>query len=180
MDTRLIKLFALLLFMLPAVSMAVTFNANIQFKSNLAVTGAVSATGLKSFVIDHPLDPKNKLLYHFNVESPDVKNVYTHTETLDAEGSLKVALPSYFDALNSDTRYQVTPIGEAMPNLYIKEEEEGTFTISGGVPHGSVSWQITGIRHDLYILRHPIIPEVEKGPNAAADKGVCLYEPLCE
>src|SRR5690349_4851424 len=49
---------------------SVVINKNVSIIGTLSVTGAISkATG--SFVIDHPLDPKNKLLYHSFVESPD-------------------------------------------------------------------------------------------------------------
>jgi hypothetical protein len=35
---------------------------------------------------DHPLDPKNKFLSHSFVESPDMKNIYDGTITLDEHG----------------------------------------------------------------------------------------------
>jgi len=40
-----------------------------------------------------------------------------------------------------------------------------------------VSWQITGIRHDPYILKHPIPTEVDKGSGQPYDKGQCQYPP---
>jgi hypothetical protein len=43
-----------------------------------------------------------------------------------------------------------------------------------------VSWQVTGIRHDPYILAHPIQVEVDKGPGQPVDKGDCLFKPLCQ
>jgi hypothetical protein len=43
--------------------------------------------------------------------------------------------------------------------------------IAGGAPNGKVSWQVTGVRHDPFILDNPIIPEVEKGPRQIIDKG---------
>jgi hypothetical protein len=70
---------------------------------------------------------------------------------------------------------------QAMPNLYIKEEEhDNQFVIAGGPPGGQVSWQITGIRRDPYILMHPIMVEVLKGPGQIVDKGKCLFEILCK
>ncbi len=152
------------------------FTQNAAASGNFAVTGAISK-GSGTFVIDHPLDPKNKLLYHSFVESPDVKNFYDGIATLDKKGEAVIRLPAYFDALNKDIRYQLKPIGAPMPDLYVKEEEhDNRFAIGGGVPGGKVSWQITGIRHDPYILANPIVPEVEKGPGEAVDKGEYLFD----
>ena len=152
-----------------------TFTKNASEAVNFALTGAISkASG--TFVIDDPLDPKNKLLYHSFVESPDAKNVYDGIASLDSKGEAILMLPAYFDALNGEVRYQLKPIGAPMPNLYIKtEEKNNSFAIGGGVPGGRVSWQITGIRHDPYILANPIVPEVEKGPGQLVNRGEYLY-----
>ena len=85
------------------------------------MNGAISK-GSGTFVIDHPLDPKNKLLYHSFVESPDAKNLYDGVATLDSNGEAQIRLPGYFMALNKDFRYQMKPIGAPMPNLYVKDE----------------------------------------------------------
>lgn len=162
-----------------AVFGAVTLTGNIKFASTLAITGALSK-GSGTFAIDHPLDPRNKILYHSFVESPEVKNIYNGVATLDANGEVTIQLPDYFDALNKDSRYQFFALNEAMPNLHIKEEERNNqFTIGGGGPGGKVSWQIMGIRHDPYILAHPIQVEVTKGPGKIVNKGECIFEPLC-
>ncbi len=39
-------------------------------------TGDLGASGTKPFIIDHPLDPENKMLRHFALESNEVLNVY--------------------------------------------------------------------------------------------------------
>ncbi len=153
---------------------------------DVSVAGAISK-GAGSFVIDHPLDPKNSLLYHSFVESPDVKNIYDGIVVLDAHGYAAVELPEYFLALNKDFRYLATGMDESMPNLHLAEGAhrkfrvgDPVFELAGGVPGGRVSWQVTGIRKDALILAHPIIPEVEKGPDARVDKGECIFEPLCQ
>jgi hypothetical protein len=162
--------------------------SDLTVTGNVNVTGALSK-GSGSFVIDHPLDPKNKLLYHSFVESPDVKNIYDGVATLNENGEITIELPLYFLALNKDFRYLGTSIGEPMPNLHLEVEVKkrflglfGTpiFKISGGKPNGRISWQVTGIRHDPYILAYPINPEVEKGPDQIVDKGECIFEPLCK
>jgi hypothetical protein len=126
------------------------------FNGRVHVTGNFSAGGTKSFKIDHPLDPANQFLYHFALESPEVRNVYEGVATLDAQGAAEIQLPAYFSAVNTgDYRYQLTPIGAAMPNLHVAQEIEGNaFAIGGGEPGLRVSWQITAVRNDPYLRDH--------------------------
>jgi len=176
----LIRIVIALLLALPVGAFAVTLSGSVKFLGNLAITGALSK-GSGTFEIDHPLDPANWILLHSFVESPEVKNIYNGVAILNDSGEADIALPSYFDALNKDVRYQFFPLEKAMPNLHIKSEEKNNqFTIGGGVAGGKVSWQVTGIRHDPYILANPVINEVEKGPGQPVKKGECLYEPLCK
>ena len=158
------------------ISTTTTFTGSVIQSGTLGVTGSVGK-GSGFFVIDHPLDPKNKLLYHSFVESPDVKNIYDGIVTLNAEGEAEIRLPEYFEALNRDFRYLVKPIGKSMPGLFIKKQVQGNiFAIGGGAPNGKVSWQITGIRHDPYIVANPIETEVTKGPDTLALRGEMLFE----
>jgi hypothetical protein len=116
-----------------------------------------------SFKIDHPLDPANKYLYHSFVESPDMKNIYDGVIILDAGGTAWVELPEWFEALNKDFRYQLTPIGAPAPDLYIAEEiDSNRFMIAGGGPGLNVSWQVTGSRQDAYAEAHPLQVEEAK------------------
>jgi hypothetical protein len=162
-------------------SPTVTITDSTTVTGSISVAGAV-AKGSGTFVIDHPLDPKNKLLYHSFVESPDAVNVYDGIAQLDEAGKATVQLPDYFLALNKDFQYLLTAVGQAMPGLYISGEVHRRwwlfgpieFSVAGGAPGGKVSWQVTGVRHDPYILAHPIVPVVEKGPNAPVDKGAYL------
>jgi hypothetical protein len=129
-----------------------------------------------SFKIDHPLDPANKYLYHSFVESPDMKNIYDGVSALDQNGEAVVVLPEYFQALNSDFRYQLTSIGAPGPNLYIAEEvRNNQFKIAGGKPGAKVSWQVTGIRQDAFANAYRIQAEVEKAPE---DRGHYLHPEL--
>lgn len=142
------------------------------FYGDVDVAGFVSKTG-GSFKIDHPLDPENKFLYHSFVESPDMMNVYNGNVTLDEEGRAVVELPDYFQALNADYRYQLTPIGGPGPNLYIASEIEGNqFEIAGGSPGLKVSWQVTGVRVDPAANLHRIQVVEEKTPEEQG-KYVC-------
>jgi hypothetical protein len=122
-----------------------------------------------SFLIDHPLDPANKMLAHSFVESPDMLNVYSGTVTLDGRGRASVKLPRYFEALNRDFRYQLTAVGAPAPGLYVASKmNDGRFAIAGGEPGAEVCWQVTGIRQDAYAKKHPIRVERTK---ARKDKG---------
>jgi len=72
-------------------------------------------------------------------------------------------MPDWFEALNKDSRYSLTPIGAPGPNLYIAEEISGNrFKIAGGASGMKVSWQVTGVRQDAYMRAHPMKVEVEK------------------
>jgi hypothetical protein len=173
---------------IPVAVFAVTFSKNTTVTGDVSVLGALSK-GSGTFMIDHPLDPKNKLLYHSFVESPDVKNMYDGIVTLDTNGEAQIVLPQYFIALNKEYRYLATPMHGAMPQLHLKTPVTRSFTqggglpffiISGGVPGGVVSWQVTGIRHDPLIEAFPILTEVEKSEDTPVKKGECIFEPLCQ
>jgi hypothetical protein len=132
--------------------------------------------GSGSFKIDHPLDPANKYLEHSFVESPDMMNIYNGIVTLDGKGEAAVNLPDYFQALNSDFRYQLTAIGAPGPNLYIAEEISGNrFKIAGGKAGSKVSWQVTGIRQDAYAAANRIKVEEDK---PAGERGHYLHPEL--
>jgi hypothetical protein len=149
-----------------------SFLGNVSISGNLTVSGSVTKSG-GTFKIDHPLDPANKFLSHSFVESPDMMNVYNGEATLDANGITVVELPRWFQALNRDFRYQLTALDTAQPALHVARRiENNRFTIAGGVPGASVSWQVTGIRHDAFANAHRIPTEIEK---PGAEKGLLLY-----
>jgi hypothetical protein len=145
------------------------------FSGNVSVIGTLSKTA-GSFKIDHPLDPAGKYLQHSFVESPDMMDIYNGNAELDGAGEAWVELPDWFEALNQDFRYQLTPIGAPGPNLYVAEEVSGNrFKIAGGEAGMKVSWQLTGIRHDAYADAHRIAVEVEKPAN---ERGKYLHPEL--
>jgi len=141
------------------------------FDGRVLITGNLSK-GSGSFKIDHPLDPENKYLYHSFVESPDMMNIYNGNVVLNENGEAWVELPDWFQALNRDFRYQLTPIGGFAP-LYVAEEISGNrFKIAGGTPGLKVSWQVTGIRQDPYANANRIPVEEEKPPQ---ERGTYLH-----
>jgi hypothetical protein len=131
-------------------------------KYGLFSGGNTGATGTKSFVIDHPLNPANMILRHFSVESPEVLNVYRGNVILDAHGEAVVELPSYFHSVNKEFSYILTPIG-AQASLYVKAEVDssGRFTVAGGNPGMKISWYVYADRNDPYLQQHPENREVE-------------------
>jgi hypothetical protein len=133
--------------------------------SGLSVKGNFSATGAKSFKIDHPLDPANKYLVHASVESPDMMNIYNGTATTDRHGLAVVALPDYFEALNRDFRYQLTAIGQFAQAIVAKKIVHNRFVIRTNKPGVEVSWQVTGIRHDAYANAYRTPAEQIKPPS---------------
>ena len=146
--------------------------ATFDFAGNLDLKGTLTA-GAKNFKIDHPLDPKNRYLYHASVESSELMNIYTGNAILGNGGEAVVSLPKWFEALNSDYRYQLTAIGEAAPNLHVAQEiANHQFSIAGGAPGMKVSWQVTAVRHDAYAKTHPLVVEVKKSEK---DRGHYMH-----
>ncbi len=145
------------------------------FQGNTHVTGALTkASG--AFKIDHPLDPANKYLQHSFVESPDMMNIYNGNVTTDADGQAVVKLPDWFEALNRDFRYQLTVVGQFAQAIVSEKVSGNKFRIMTDKPNVEVSWQVTGIRKDKFAEDNRIKIEEDK---PAADKGKCLYAPLC-
>ncbi len=147
------------------------FWGDVEINGDLDVSGTITA-GTKLFRIDHPLDPENQYLQHVSIESPDMMTVYNGNAICDAGGEAEVRLPSYFDVLNSDYRYQLTCIG-GHADVYIAHEIRGnTFRIAGGRAGLKVSWQVTGIRKDPYAMHNHIKVEMDK---PAEEKGTYLH-----
>lgn len=144
------------------------------FTGDVTVVGNLAKSG-GTFQIDHPLDPENKYLYHSFVESPDMMNIYNGNVTTDANGLAIVTLPTYFEALNQDFRYQLTPIG-TFAQAIVKEEVQGNqFMVQTDKPNVKISWQVTGVRKDAWAAQNRVVPEVEK---PAIEKGKYLHPEL--
>jgi hypothetical protein len=135
-----------------------------EFRGDVWINGRLTVGGSGS-QIDHPLDPEHRVLNHSFVESPEMLNVYNGTIILGDEGKALVQLPEWFEALNKEFCYQLTPIGVST-SLFIEEEiHNNQFQIGGGSPGLKVSWQVTGIRKDKYAETYPIAVEKEKTPE---------------
>lgn len=144
------------------------------FVGDVHVNGTFSKSG-GSFKIDHPNDPANKYLIHSFVESPDMMNIYNGNVTTGENGLATVELPEYFDALNTDFRYQLTVIGQ-FAQAIIKQEINGNqFVIQTDKPGVKVSWQVSGIRQDAWAKANRIQAEVDK---PAHEKGLFMHPEL--
>jgi hypothetical protein len=148
----------------------------LQAVGNAVVSGHLSVVSLSkgsgTFKIDHPLDPENKYLSHSFVESPDMMNIYNGNVTTDERGDAVVELPTYFEALNRDPRYQLTVIGSFAAAQISREVSDNSFAIRTSEPGVKVSWQVTGIRQDAFAKAHPVLVEQEK---ELADRGRFLH-----
>ncbi|HRQ63737.1 MAG TPA: hypothetical protein PKZ76_02535 [Xanthomonadaceae bacterium] len=141
--------------------------------------GNLGASGTKSFLIDHPLDPENRYLRHYSAEGPEPQNIYNGVATLDERGEAWVELPPFFAAISRDPRYQLTALGAFAP-LYIADEidfgvEISRFRIAGGPPGLRVSWEVKAIRHDPYVRASGIVVEEDK---VGAARGTYLHPEL--
>lgn len=151
------------------------------------------AAGTKSFQIDHPLDPENKYLKHFSIESSEVLNIYRGNAVLDNNGEAEIILPSYFSSININFSYHLTPIAESAPDLYVKEEAKGNkFSIAGGKPGMKISWTLYAERNDLFLQKYPqakntelLKRDADRGKymrpelyNQQATKGIFYRKPL--
>ncbi|MBN1339101.1 MAG: hypothetical protein JXA03_07250 [Bacteroidales bacterium] len=146
------------------------------FSGNVHVGGSLSK-GAGSFVIDHPLDPENKLLRHNFVESPENLLIYRGKILLDNKGEATVAMPEYFAALTNEAEATVilTSVGKPFLTGYEWAEGHSMFTVIGESSR-EVSWVVYADRDDpvIHELGRPV--EEEKGPdNKLCDKGQLLF-----
>ncbi|MDF3026863.1 MAG: hypothetical protein K0S23_1170 [Fluviicola sp.] len=129
---------------------------------NIIALGDLTVSGTKNFRIDHPQDPANKYLNHFSIESNEVLNIYRGTVAFDANGIAVVQLPDWFDAVNKNASYQLTPIGGYAPIFIAEKIKDGRFVIAGGTTGMEVSWAVYAERNDPYLQQHPEARQVEE------------------
>jgi len=130
-------------------------------------------------IIDHPLDPENKILRHSCIGSSEMMNIYKGRAKLK-DGIVIIKLPAYFDALNHQEQCEInlTPVngwsplyldGEIANNQFVvKTTEQGDLT-------QEFSWVIYAVRNDKWAQDHPLVVEDEKGKNNRFEKGKLIY-----
>jgi hypothetical protein len=146
------------------------------FFGDVEITGTLSKGG-GSFLIDHPLDPENKLLRHNFVESPENLVIYRGTVKFDSDGEAVVELPEYFEALTRENEATVhlTPEGRPFLTGYRWQADHTAFSAYGDA-NREAAWMVMADRDDpvIHQLARPV--EEAKGPeNKVCDKGELLY-----
>ena len=147
-----------------------------HFAGDVHVIGDITKNNCY-FLIDHPLDPENKLLRHSCVESPENLVIYRGKARLDARGQALVELPDYFKALANEDEATVslTSIGRPFPTGYQFQPDYLAFEVFGE-PTREIAWVVYADRDDP-IARRLARPVVEdKGPNSKyCARGELLY-----
>ena len=145
-----------------------------ELNGDVIVFGTLTASS-KDFKIDHPADPANKYLVHASVESSEMMNIYSGNVTTDELGLATVALPEWFEALNTDFRYQLTTIGRDAHAWIAEEVANKQFKIATNASRVKVSWQITAVRQDAYAKANPLVVEELK---PARERGYYMHPEL--
>ena len=138
-----------------------------ELTGDVDITGRLVGGG-KQFKIDHPLDPENRYLAHMSIESSEQLTCYSGNVVLDDDGAAEVRLPDWTEALVTDFRYQLTCISRSEPVYISREVTDGNFAIAGGTAGLKVSWQLTGVRHDVWAQANELVVEEDK---AEAERG---------
>jgi hypothetical protein len=112
----------------------------------ILVTGGLTVSGTKNFVMDHPTTP-GWSLKHASTESPHNGVEYWGSGTLDSTGQAVITLPGYFEALtNTDNRnIQLTPIGRATVPMSADRITAGKFTAYGNAGQ-EFDWLVKAVR----------------------------------
>ena len=140
-------------------------NDKVVVDVDLEVFGTITEVGKKVNKIDHPDNP-NQYLQHSTMGTAELLNFYNGTVTTNSKGRVTVELPSYVQSFNKDFRYQLTVIGGTFAQAIIAQEiENNQFVIRTNEPDIKVSWQITGVRNDVYAQQNPLEVEVNKAGN---------------
>jgi hypothetical protein len=145
------------------------------FQGDLHVNGTLSKSH-GTFLIDHPLDPENKLLRHMFVESPENLCIYRGRVELDARGEGVVEMPGYFIALTREDEATISLTSVGRPFLTGYEWRTGfaSFTVYGE-PGRTVSWVVYADRDDPVARRLTGPVEEEKSPDSkVCDRGILL------
>ncbi|MCB2219861.1 MAG: hypothetical protein KQI35_05640 [Bacteroidetes bacterium] len=146
------------------------------FVGKVNVTGTLSK-GAGSFLIDHPLDPENKLLRHNFVESPENLLIYRGKAALNSNGEAVVEMPEYFQALTKEDEASIHLTSVGRPFLTGAEwNSDYSAIIIYGDNNREVFWEVLADRDDpvIHELGQPV-EEEKGGDNKFCEKGKLLY-----
>ncbi len=140
--------------------------SGITVSYGVYANGNLGSSGTKSFRIDHPSDPLNRYLLHYSSESPEPQNFYSGTVETDAAGYAWVDLPDYFEEINKDFKYQLTPVNEAddafVMVMVTRKIQANRFQVRASKPGAEVSWRVEATRNDAYCRQNPPKTVVDK------------------
>jgi hypothetical protein len=145
------------------------------FNGDVYVSGDINKAAC-SFVMDHPLDPENKILRHNCVESPEHLLIYRGKVRLDESGEGTVDMPEYFSAVadEEEASIHLTSVGRPFLTGAEWRPDFAGFTVYGD-PGREVFWEVLAERDDPVIRRIARPVEEEKGPdNKVCEKGRLL------
>jgi hypothetical protein len=141
-----------------------TGESNNYFSGNMRVAGALGITGALTkgsgtFLIDHPLDPTNKDLYHGFVEAPRYDLIYRGEVTLEngsAEVDIDIAsnmTPGTFDALTQNQKVTSLQNQTGFDRVKPLTIANGKFTIisESNTSNDNIVWVVMAERKDVFI-----------------------------
>jgi hypothetical protein len=103
---------------------------------------------VKSFVIDHPVDPK-KHLVHVCLEGPEAGVYYRGESKVVNHEHVTVALPDYVEHFATNFTVQITPIYPSFGLYAVSKIENNCFNVYG--PNGSFYWVVYGERCKIVV-----------------------------
>jgi hypothetical protein len=105
--------------------------------------------GLKTFVIDHPVND-DKYLVHACLEGPEAGVYYRGKGKIVNNQSTTIVLPDYVSALAYDFTIQITPIYDGVIKVYNADEiVNNQFNVYG--ENGGFYWLVHGTRNEVNV-----------------------------
>ena len=134
------------------LTLGATSPRQVRVLGDMNVGGTMTAT-IKNFVIDYPGRPGYELV-HSSLEGPEVPVFYRGTARL-INGTAKVTLPDYFDALTRDHSATVllTARGDIPFLLSYDNFDEKSFVVHGTLPDRAFDWEVKATRQDVPALK---------------------------
>lgn len=154
--------------------MRLSSGGNLTVDNNFFANGDIDCAGDKDFKIDHPAK-EGYWLRHVTVESNDRVLLYKGRAKTKNK-SATIELPDYFEILNKDFDYNLTPIG-SLARLGIKTEvKDNKFEVMSD-EDCEFSWVVYGIRNDKHSQDNPYQTEIKKKKT---DKEILIGEKRSE
>jgi len=132
---------------------------SIDAEGSIWADDDIDCGGTKYFVIDHPLDPENKILRHACIESPE--KILMYRGQIECNNEVELIMPEYFWAINEDITIQTTPVNELCLTSYKLDIDNKKITILSN-KKCVISYTVYGVRADKHAKTKPFVPEIDK------------------